>query len=267
MNFAEVERVVVKLRQDVAAGRLTGEQFKARLREMMVQDEHGDWWMVGYETGEWYRHDGSDWVPERPPGRAAAETYTPARVTDHAYVGWGFWLPWVVVTAVGGGVGGIVGGGINASLGDVANGAVGWAVVGAAIGVAQGVLLQRRIHRAGWWILVSILGWAAGAPIGFSLFGAMGGYAAAGALIGGAQWFVLRGQVQRAGVWVPASIVGWGVGGLVGWVVSAAVTGAVGGFWGFSLGWAVGWAVGGAMAGAILGIPLIWLLQQPSSET
>ena len=69
MNFAEVERVVAKLRQDLAAGRLTEEQFKTRLREMMVQDEEGNWWMVGYETGEWYRHDGTDWVRAEPPGR------------------------------------------------------------------------------------------------------------------------------------------------------------------------------------------------------
>ena len=52
MNFAEVEREVAKLRQDVAAGRLAEEQFKAQLRELMVEDEHGAWWMVGYETGE-----------------------------------------------------------------------------------------------------------------------------------------------------------------------------------------------------------------------
>jgi hypothetical protein len=57
------------LRQDLAAGRLTEEQFKARLRELMVEDEEGNWWMVGYETGEWYRHDGTDWVRADPPGR------------------------------------------------------------------------------------------------------------------------------------------------------------------------------------------------------
>jgi hypothetical protein len=66
MSFPEVEREVAKLRQDLAAGRLTEEQFKARLRELMVQDEHGNWWMVGYETGEWYRHDGTDWVRADP---------------------------------------------------------------------------------------------------------------------------------------------------------------------------------------------------------
>jgi hypothetical protein len=71
MNFAEVEREVAKLRQDLTAGRLTEEQFKARLREMMVEDEQGNWWMVGYETGQWYRHDGTDWVRANPPGRVA----------------------------------------------------------------------------------------------------------------------------------------------------------------------------------------------------
>ena len=68
MDFAEVEREVTKLRQDVAAGRLAEDQFKARLREMMVEDEEGNWWMVGYETSEWYRHDGTDWVTDQPPG-------------------------------------------------------------------------------------------------------------------------------------------------------------------------------------------------------
>jgi hypothetical protein len=66
MNFAEVEREVAKLRQELAAGRLAEEQFKARLRELMVENTEGNWWMVGYETGEWYRHDGSDWVRADP---------------------------------------------------------------------------------------------------------------------------------------------------------------------------------------------------------
>lgn len=76
MNFAEVERMVAKLRQDLAAGRLTEEQFKAQLRGMMVEDEAGNWWMVGYETGQWYRHDGTDWVLDQPPG------YTPSVATQ-----------------------------------------------------------------------------------------------------------------------------------------------------------------------------------------
>ena len=85
MNFAEVEREVAKLRQDLAAGRLTEEQFKARLRGMMVEDEAGNWWMVGYETGEWYRHHGTDWVRADPPGRVTPEP-TPPPVSPPAHV-------------------------------------------------------------------------------------------------------------------------------------------------------------------------------------
>ena len=47
MDFAQVEKEVTTLRQDLAAGRLTEEQFKAQLREMMVEDANGNWWMVG----------------------------------------------------------------------------------------------------------------------------------------------------------------------------------------------------------------------------
>jgi hypothetical protein len=268
MSFPEVEREVAKLRQDLAASRLTEEQFKAHLREMMVEDEEGNWWMVGYETGEWYRHDGTDWVPNQPPGRVTAMPVSslPARPAERAQVGWGFWFPWVLVTAIGGGIGGIIGGGVNGALGEVANGAVGWAVVGAAIGIVHWFLLVRKIKRAGWWVLASIVGWTVGAPVGFALFGSLG-YFGCGALIGIAQWLVLKGQVQRAGVWVLTCTIGWGIGGLVGWGLSALVMDALGGFWGFAIGWAVGWTVGGAVAGAITGIPLVWLLQQPASET
>ncbi len=36
------------------------------------------------------------------------------------------------------------------------------AVVGAALGLAQWLVLRQQFHRAGWWIVISTLGWAAG---------------------------------------------------------------------------------------------------------
>ena len=72
-QFARVEREVAKLRQDLVAGRLTEEQFKARLKELMVQDEQGTWWMMGAETGNWYRYDGTNWVQAIPPGLIAPQ--------------------------------------------------------------------------------------------------------------------------------------------------------------------------------------------------
>jgi len=70
-RFAQVEGEVARLRQEMVAGRLSEEQFKARLRELMVQDGRGNWWMIGYETGKWYLHDGTNWVRADPPGSVA----------------------------------------------------------------------------------------------------------------------------------------------------------------------------------------------------
>lgn len=66
-SFKDVERQVEALRRQVADGLLSEEECKARMRDLMVEDADGTWWMVGYETGEWYRHDGTDWVPSDPP--------------------------------------------------------------------------------------------------------------------------------------------------------------------------------------------------------
>lgn len=61
-RFAEVERQAAALRHERAAGRLTEEDLKARLSELMIQDEAGAWWMVGTRSGEWYRSQGDKWV-------------------------------------------------------------------------------------------------------------------------------------------------------------------------------------------------------------
>jgi len=69
-RFAEVERQEAALRQERAAGRLTEEQLKARLSELMIQDEAGAWWMVGAQSGEWYRSQGDTWVRAAPAAAA-----------------------------------------------------------------------------------------------------------------------------------------------------------------------------------------------------
>ncbi|MCP4538122.1 MAG: hypothetical protein GY832_13355 [Chloroflexi bacterium] len=65
--FADVERQVEALRRQVRDRLLTEEECKVRMRKLMVEDADGNWWMVGYETGEWHCHDGTDWVRADPP--------------------------------------------------------------------------------------------------------------------------------------------------------------------------------------------------------
>jgi hypothetical protein len=109
------------------------------------------------------------------------------------------------------------------------------AVAGAVIGVAQWLVLRRRLVAAGWWVPTTIAGavalpllaalqvpdlprvgppgigrWSSVADgIGFITDGAIRG-AIIGTLVGLAQRPVLR-RLPRAGWWVPASTAAWAV--------------------------------------------------------
>ncbi len=69
-RFERVESTVEKLRQYLAAGSLAPSQFNEKLKELMVEDAEGNWWMVGAASGEWYRHEDGNWVRAEPPGRS-----------------------------------------------------------------------------------------------------------------------------------------------------------------------------------------------------
>ena len=71
-QFDAVEDEAYRLRQEFDTQRITAEQLEARLKELMVQDASGNWWMVGSRTGGWYRYDGVRWIPDTPPHRAGA---------------------------------------------------------------------------------------------------------------------------------------------------------------------------------------------------
>lgn len=70
----------------VQSRELTEAEMKARLQDLMVQDEQGNWWVIGYETGRWYRHNGTNWVQEDPPGRRDQEP-TAAAIPEAARAG------------------------------------------------------------------------------------------------------------------------------------------------------------------------------------
>jgi formylglycine-generating enzyme required for sulfatase activity/SH3-like domain-containing protein len=67
MDFAQVEAEFQKLKGQYEAGALTEAELRAELEKLMLQDEQGCWWMIGYETGQWYYHDGTAWVRREPP--------------------------------------------------------------------------------------------------------------------------------------------------------------------------------------------------------
>jgi hypothetical protein len=100
------------------------------------------------------------------------------------------------------------------------------------IGVLQWAVLRRYLRQAGWWILASALGWAAGwgiviaiAPLGIGLLAEP----LLGAATGMLQWLVLRRQLRQAGWWIVVSTLGWTVAltGLTDQLLAGAVAGAV----------------------------------------
>lgn len=64
--FQRAEDEYFKLKGQMATGRITHDQFEARLRELMVQDPQGRYWMLGADTGNWYVHDGANWIEGQP---------------------------------------------------------------------------------------------------------------------------------------------------------------------------------------------------------
>lgn len=66
-DFAAVERQAARLRKQFEAGELDESTLKARLKDLMIQDQSGRWWIVGYETGRWYVHTDGGWSEGEPP--------------------------------------------------------------------------------------------------------------------------------------------------------------------------------------------------------
>ncbi|MBI5303990.1 MAG: hypothetical protein HY868_17780 [Chloroflexi bacterium] len=67
-RFENAEREFFKLKGQFAAGRITSEQFDRALKELIVEDAQGRFWMLGADSGTWYIHDGQSWVEATPPG-------------------------------------------------------------------------------------------------------------------------------------------------------------------------------------------------------
>jgi hypothetical protein len=134
-------------------------------------------------------------------------------------------------------------------------------VIGISVGTMQWLVLRRRIDGAGWWVLASIVGFAAGKLVGDAIAQAVSGAvgfilsgAAIGTLLGIAQWLVLRRHVAQAGRWVLASALAWAVGWAIINLIDEAASGPTG------TAYLIG-ATGAAVAGVITGVSLIWLLR------
>jgi len=63
----DVKKQFHELKSSFEAGTITEEEFQARIKELLSQDDRGNYWAIGSKTEKWYRYDDGDWVPDSPP--------------------------------------------------------------------------------------------------------------------------------------------------------------------------------------------------------
>jgi hypothetical protein len=139
-----------------------------------------------------------------------------------------------------------------------------FAVWGVGLGVAQWVVVRRRIPGSGWWAPVTAAGWAlTGATIGVVIGGIGGGPAAfdagdlavafavsfsvlaIGVFPATAQWLILRRGRQPWPAYMVRFVLGLAVGGVAGWVVGTVA--------GLTFPSGPAWVVVGSTMGAAIG--------------
>jgi len=181
---------------------------------------------------------------------------------------WAIWPRWVLVSAVGGGVGFALGlaaaEAASRILARPVFEAVLYGILGTSVAILQWLVLRSHVPQASWWVLASAVGWI--------LIGALADVveikaglvavwpAIVGAAVGAFQWLVLRKHVQLAGLWIVANALGWVVGwhtvGAMDRIVTTIVSSEKAGL-------AVLFAILVAVIGAFTGLALVWLLRRP----
>jgi len=171
---------------------------------------------------------------------------------------WRFWAGWGLAF-IGFPLGGLAATALVGGVTTPLEGAIGGAATGAVIGLAQWLVLRRRLALTPWWIAATAAGMGAGLAFGIALLGidtAGSTLALRGLLtgvgIGIAQCALLRGSTDRAFVWPLVVACGWAIG----WVVTGA------GGVDLAQHWSVFGASGALTFQLLTGLALAWMLPQ-----
>jgi TolB protein len=73
MDFEQAQFEYRKLKASYDAGNLSEDALRNEVVKLLVEDDQGRWWSIGYETGQWYVHDGANWVEGVPPAPRTTE--------------------------------------------------------------------------------------------------------------------------------------------------------------------------------------------------
>jgi hypothetical protein len=248
MDFKQAENKFKELKAQFEGGELSETGFKTQLEALMVQDEAGTWWMIGYETEKWYRSDGDDWVQAEPPVLPTRES---AQTANWAEI-FSITLAWIIAGAIAGR--------INWEIGYVLGSAVAGGFAWGTGGLISMLVFYREQIGSRWnrigmialvWAAGGAFGWALGEVLTEASGGAIG--AAAGGALGGA--FTLQNVHAlidwKKLLWITLA---WAVAMAIGWSIGHSIQAAYDG--------AVGWPLGRGIACGIGGSVTIWQLKK-----
>ena len=181
---------------------------------------------------------------------------------------WAVWPWWVLLSAVGGGVGFALGlaaaEAVSRILARPVFEAVLYGILGTSVAILQWLVLRAHVPQASRWVLASAVGWTlvgALADLVEIRAGLMALWPAiVGAAVGAFQWLVLRRHVRLAGLWIVASASGW----VLSWHAATAMDRIVATIVSSEkAGLALLFAIFTAVVGAFTGLALVWLLRHP----
>ncbi len=67
LTFEEAEKKFKEIKKLHEEGKLSKEEYKALLKDLIVKGEDGRVWGIGERSGKWYYRDGDEWVLGEPP--------------------------------------------------------------------------------------------------------------------------------------------------------------------------------------------------------
>lgn len=66
-KFKDIEKEFEQLRKKFRLQEISREEFIKGVEKLKLQDEKGQFWMIGAKSGRWYYFDGRGWVQSEPP--------------------------------------------------------------------------------------------------------------------------------------------------------------------------------------------------------
>jgi hypothetical protein len=236
MDFRQAEQRLKQLKTQFEAGTLTETDLKAKLEDLMIRDEQGHWWMIGYETGRWYRHDGTNWEQSDLPGSPLQKSISIPNWIAILWITLGWATGVAIWRANAWTIGGLIGGLVTAitlltekTLSSYSS--LLWITLAWGIGGTSATLIGQQIPGG------------IGYPIGWAFGWLIGGLVTA---------IILRAEHVLTDwsnlLWI---IMAWTAGGILA------------GFIGGKIDWTLGGAIGGALGGSIT----IWQIRKKTNTT